>query len=260
MKARKKLGVVSGEKEGGRKYTQSMATTVGPWRWAFFSLWIQSPSCCRRISISGDSCTIGRHFDAKGRNGGQNCFERCHLLLMASLWPLSRSALKADLNFFMFWPPFLPALKGFDRCYYRRSKVLTAVSTGKQRFWVLYLPALKGMGRHAYLLHQNAYRLCRSHRKRKFVAKKVAAEYRIKRMSSATVPYHHLSIDTSFNPPSFSSDTTFTGTRAWKQHRYSKYSITVVYMVWNKFEAFFCQCTQHHRVRKTSTCILVHWR
>ena len=30
-------------------------------------------------AVSGDSCTIGRHFDAKGRHGGQNCFERRHL-------------------------------------------------------------------------------------------------------------------------------------------------------------------------------------
>ena len=88
------LKVVSGEKEGGQKYTQSTATTVGPWRWAFFPLRIQPPSCCEQISISGDSCTIGRHFDMKGRHGGQNCFERLQLLLM---------------------PPVETALKTFDR-------------------------------------------------------------------------------------------------------------------------------------------------
>jgi len=86
----------------------------------------------------------------------------------------------------------------FDHRFYLRSKVLRAVPTGSH-----------GYGAPCLLLAPNAYQLCRSHRKRKFVAKKVAAEYRIKRMPSAMVTYHHLSIDTSFYPPSFSSDTTF---------------------------------------------------
>jgi len=96
-----------------------MATPVGPWRWAFFFLWIQPPSCCQRISVFGDSCTIGRHFDAKGRHGGKNSFERRHLLLME---------------------PVETALKTFDRRQGRRSKqtlifhVLTALSAGAQRF------------------------------------------------------------------------------------------------------------------------------
>ena len=130
MKARKKLGVVSGEKEGGRKYTQSMATTVGPWRWAFFSLWIQSPSCCRRISISGDSCTIGRHFDVKGRNGGQNCCERCHLLLMAPV----ETALKTFDRRQGRRSKQTSIFSCFDRRFYRRSKVLTAVSMALKDF------------------------------------------------------------------------------------------------------------------------------
>jgi len=78
-----------------------MAATLGPWGWAFFSFRIQPQSCCQRISVSGDSCTIGRHFDAKGRHGGQNCFERRHLLLMA---------------------PVETALKTFDRRQGQRSK------------------------------------------------------------------------------------------------------------------------------------------
>jgi len=36
--------------------------------------------------------------------------------------------------FSIFLPLFLPALKGFDHRFYRRSKVLIAVSKGKQRF------------------------------------------------------------------------------------------------------------------------------
>jgi hypothetical protein len=67
----------------------------------------------------GNSCTIGRHFDAKGRHGNQNRFERCHLLLIApvetalkTLITLSTTAQNKPLNF----------------------HVLTAISIGDKRF------------------------------------------------------------------------------------------------------------------------------
>ena len=63
-------------KKGGRKTYQSIGDGMGPWRWTFFLFCMQPPSCCLQISVSGDPCTIGKHFDVKGRHSGQNWFDR----------------------------------------------------------------------------------------------------------------------------------------------------------------------------------------
>jgi len=49
--------------------------------------------------------------------------------------------LKADLHF-----------SCFDRHFYQQSKVLTAVSSGDLRVWPPFLPAIKGFDRHSYRL------------------------------------------------------------------------------------------------------------
>ena len=99
-----------------------------------------------------------------GRNGIQN------LLLPSS------SALKTDLHMFMFRAQCLPAVKGFDRRFYHSSRVWGAVSTG--------VPGMISIS------HQNAYLLCWSSRKRKFVESKMAAKSKKKLTFSATVRYH----------------------------------------------------------------------
>jgi len=55
-------------KKGGRKTYQSIGDGMGPWRWAFFFFFIQLPPFLLGISVLGDSCTTGRHFDARGRH------------------------------------------------------------------------------------------------------------------------------------------------------------------------------------------------
>jgi len=73
---------------------------------------------------------MGRHFDAKGRHGGQNCFERRQLLRMA----LVETALKTFDRRQGRRPKQTSICLGFDGRFYRRSKVFTAVSTSVQRF------------------------------------------------------------------------------------------------------------------------------
>jgi len=87
-----------------------------------------------------------------GRNGGQK---------MKKLM----SALSGDLDSgSRFLAPFLPALSG--------------VADGVQN----------SLDRHAYLLQQSAYQLCRNHQKRKFINNKIWAKSGEEKMPSTTAP------------------------------------------------------------------------
>jgi len=132
-----------------------------------------------------------------GRNGAQN------------LWPPSRSAPKADLNIFpvlttvftstqRFWPLFLPAIKRFCSPFLQGNKGFESYPYQGSRVWGLCLP-----------LAPKCLPIVQETPETELRSKKRAAACWIKRISSTTVPYHYLSIDTSFYPPSFSSDTTF---------------------------------------------------
>jgi len=78
-----------------------------------------APIWLLQIFVSGDSCTIDRHFDAEGRHGDQNSFEGRQLLLMVmeetAFKPLNTVKVSAQGR-----PPFF--------------HVMTTVSTGDQRF------------------------------------------------------------------------------------------------------------------------------
>jgi hypothetical protein len=56
-------------KKGGRKTYQSIGDGMRPRRWTFLVFSIQLPPFLLRVSVSGASCTIGRHFDVRGRHG-----------------------------------------------------------------------------------------------------------------------------------------------------------------------------------------------